>query len=148
MCYCGSMRLTSLVLLAVLGAGCSKGGLSSDTDGGVEDGGNGGADMAMNIACTCPAGEGCLRATVTRSADASQQPWLVWPAMADGCRQNGSRAPRLILTTPIMAAPKSPRRGTTSSYSKKNERPPTACGQWGCGRHKPAPYTRSWRIGA
>lgn len=77
------MRLTSLVLSALLAAGCSKGGLDPNADGGGGDGG-GGDDLAMGAACTCPAGEGCLRVTVTRNAADAQQPWVVWPTMADG----------------------------------------------------------------
>src|SRR5258706_11630356 len=63
-----------------------SGGNPSGGSGGVPSGGQGGASGGSGGAasCSCATGEGCLRPTVTRSADTSNQPWLVWPSEADG----------------------------------------------------------------
>lgn len=34
--------------------------------------------------CTCDPSQGCILATITRQADDSMQPWVVWPSEADG----------------------------------------------------------------
>jgi hypothetical protein len=63
------------------------GGIGSDAttsgDGGA--GLEGGAPDSSSGTCSgCNAGEGCLLVEVTRSADDSKMPWIVWPAEADG----------------------------------------------------------------
>jgi len=71
-----------LVLVATL-TGCGGGGDGDRPDAGAAP--DSAPVDAPSAACTgCAAGEGCLIVDVTRTADTQFQPWIVWPAEADG----------------------------------------------------------------
>ncbi len=76
------MTLRCCLVLLVGLSGCGGSGDDDAPDGGAA------ADAAPVDApaavCTCTAGEGCLIVDVTRTADTQFQPWVVWPAEADG----------------------------------------------------------------
>jgi hypothetical protein len=76
------------------GGDANRGGAA---DGGVGHGGSGNYGGEGNAAgeggnghegpvikCSCAIDRACVRVTVEREADASRQPWIVWPDRADG----------------------------------------------------------------
>lgn len=64
----------ALVLVSLAGCGSSPG----DADMSPA------ADLAISPFCTCAATSSCLRATVTRTANTSAQPWVAFAGQADG----------------------------------------------------------------
>jgi hypothetical protein len=48
------------------------------------DGGAGGGNHGPEIQCSCAVDKACVRVTVQRDAVTTRQPWVVWPAQADG----------------------------------------------------------------
>ncbi|MBL8921258.1 MAG: hypothetical protein JNJ54_20510 [Myxococcaceae bacterium] len=85
------MRIVLLVSLVFVVLAC--GAQSSLADGGsgtaggragAAGGAGGGAGGGGPAPCTCGRGRGCVELVVTRAPDAGMQPWVVWPAEADG----------------------------------------------------------------
>ncbi len=65
------------VCLTLLAAACSSSPAAVDA-GDAQD-------LFVSPFCTCPLGQGCLRANVSRAADQSMQPWVAFAAMgSDG----------------------------------------------------------------
>jgi hypothetical protein len=66
-----------LVLLVALAGACDS--PPAPVDAGPQ------YDLLLSPFCTCPSGQGCLRAIVTRAADTSMQPWVTFAKMgSDG----------------------------------------------------------------
>ncbi len=92
------MTRTTLALASaalVLFAGCDQELTTADTvlDTGIDTSADPSADVladtsadtpADSTGCSCDVSQGCVLVTVTRQADTSMQPWVVWPADADG----------------------------------------------------------------
>jgi len=73
---------------AIVEAGTAGDGAAGGSAGEAGTAGEGGtagdANLPPEIACSCAAGEACVRVRVTRATDTSRQPWVVWPTQADG----------------------------------------------------------------
>lgn len=65
------------------GTGASAGN-ADDSGGSSGMVGSAGDAGGTPITCSCGSGKQCLRVTVTRAADTTRQPWVVWPTQADG----------------------------------------------------------------
>jgi len=70
----------------LLGGAPSDGGAplngGEPSDGGVAS--YGGDDGLPPTGCACASDQACIVVTVNRTADTSRQPWVLWPAQADG----------------------------------------------------------------
>jgi hypothetical protein len=64
------------------GGGGSDAAISGDSAVVGQEGGT--PDSSSGTCSGCNAGEGCLLVEVTRTADDSNMPWIVWPSEADG----------------------------------------------------------------
>lgn len=86
----------------------------ADADGDDDDGGGGDTTRACP---GCAATSGCLAVEVTREADTSMQPWVVWPTEADG---TGTLIVSALQGTTVVARetyPGADMTGATASYT-------------------------------